>query len=160
MQPHVFCRHAAIDFDGIDPRTTDLDGIDLRTTDLDGINLRTIDIDGIDLRTTDLDGFDLWPTDLDRFGPRVPLLPQHPPSRQLVPKVRELIVILCADVHREDVACAHALHDVSRQVVDVAAIEQQVPVDGIAEWRQVARQRHAAANVAPEATCARRHTVT
>ena len=62
-------------------------------------------------------------TDLDGLGPRVPLLPQHPPARQLVAEVRELIVVLRAHVDREDVLGAHALHDVSRQVVDVAAVE-------------------------------------
>ena len=42
-------------------------------------------------------------------------------------------------------------HHVGRQVVGVAAVEKQVSVDGVADGREPAGERHGAADVAPEA---------
>ena len=44
------------------------------------------------------------------------------------------------------------LLSLTRQVVDISTIQQQVTIDGVTERRHVARERHARPNIAPQGT--------
>ena len=46
------------------------------------------------------------------------------------------------------------------QVVDVAAVHEEVPVLGVAQRRQVARESHAGTHVSPQGACPAGHTDT
>lgn len=60
-------------------------------------------------------------------------------------------MIISPTVHGNDGVGAHlGAHDVDRQHINIAAVHQHVSVGRVADGRQVARQRHAGAHIAPQ----------
>ena len=62
--------------------------------------------------------------DLDSGGEGVPLLPEQIPPTQGVPVVGQLHVVGGSDVDDDDVAACGAQHHVTRNIVDIAALEK------------------------------------
>ena len=70
-------------------------------------------------------------------GERIEFGPEDLPAREPVPKIVKVRLILGTDVDGQNMVSPLLLHDVGRQVVDVAAVQQVVAIYWVTHGRHV-----------------------
>ena len=81
-----------------------------------------------------------------------------PVGPESVPVVEEVGVVRGSDVHHDDVTAGGAEHDVARDVVDVAAVHEEMSVKRVTDGRSEPGVAHTCSDVPPDSSSLRENS--
>ena len=71
----------------------------------------------------------------------------------MISVVGQIGIIRGGHIHHDDVTAGGAKHDVSRHVVDITTVHQEVAVHRVTDRREQPGVAHAGSHIAPHLTC-------